>query len=91
MRKCRERDPIYLKRQFDSEVIVLCVRSYITYRLSSRDLVEMMAERGDLPAHTTVLGCAIRSRIRKSLEPLLQKHRLLMEGGRNIYLDQGWT
>jgi hypothetical protein len=34
------------KRQFDTEIIVLCVRWYITYRLSYRDLVAMMAERG---------------------------------------------
>jgi hypothetical protein len=30
---------------FDAEVIELCVRWYITYRLSYRDLVEIMAER----------------------------------------------
>lgn len=34
------------KRAFDAEIIELCVRWYITYRLSYRDLVEMMAERG---------------------------------------------
>jgi hypothetical protein len=40
------RDPIYRRRRFDAEVIELCVRWYITYRLSYRDLVAMMAERG---------------------------------------------
>ena len=30
MTKRRDRDPIYQKRQFDSEIIVLCVRWYIT-------------------------------------------------------------
>jgi transposase-like protein len=29
-----------------SEIIELCVRWYLAYRLSYRDLVEMMAERG---------------------------------------------
>jgi hypothetical protein len=36
-------------------VIVLCVRWYVTYKLSSRDLREMMAERGVEVAHTTIL------------------------------------
>jgi transposase-like protein len=40
------RDLIYRRRRFDAEVIELCVRWYITYRLSYRDLVAMMAERG---------------------------------------------
>jgi hypothetical protein len=40
------RDPIYRRRRFDAEIIELCVRRYITYRLSHRDLVAMMAERG---------------------------------------------
>jgi transposase-like protein len=32
------RDPIYRRRRFDAQVIELCVRWYITYRLSYRDL-----------------------------------------------------
>jgi transposase-like protein len=39
---------------------VLCVRWYITYRLSYRDLVEMMAERGVQVAHTTILRWVLR-------------------------------
>jgi transposase-like protein len=42
-------------RQFDRSIILLCVRWYITYKLSYRDLVEMMAERGIDLAHTTIL------------------------------------
>ncbi len=49
------RDPIYRKRAFDADIIELCVRWYITYRLSYRDLVEMMAERGVKVAHSTIL------------------------------------
>ena len=47
-------------RQFDQEVIVLCVRWYLRYKLSARDLVEMMAERGVVLVHTTILrvGCS---------------------------------
>ncbi|QQC67991.1 IS6 family transposase (plasmid) [Paraburkholderia ginsengisoli] len=42
-------------RHFDREIIVLCVRWYLRYKLSLRDLVEMMAERGLSLAHTTIL------------------------------------
>jgi transposase-like protein len=34
---------------------VLCVRWYLTFKLSSRDLVQMMAERGITFIHTTIL------------------------------------
>ena len=40
---------------FDQEIIVLCVRWYLTFKLSSRDLVQMMAERGITLTHTTIL------------------------------------
>lgn len=49
------RDPIYRRRRFQSESIELCVRWYLTYRLSYRDLVEMMAERGIIISHSTIL------------------------------------
>jgi transposase-like protein len=60
MTKRQDRDAIYVKRQFDTEIIVLCVRWYITYRLSYRDLVAMMAERGVLISHTTIMRWVIR-------------------------------
>ena len=55
MTKPIARDPIYRKRAFGADIIELCVRWYITYRLSYRDLVEMMAERGIEVAHSTIL------------------------------------
>jgi hypothetical protein len=54
------RDPIYRRRRFDAEIIELCVRWYITYRLSYRDLVAMMAERGIVVSHTTIHRWVIR-------------------------------
>ena len=36
---------LFSGRHFDREVILLCVRWYLRYKLSQRDLVEMMAER----------------------------------------------
>jgi hypothetical protein len=60
MTKRQDRDAIYAKRQFDTEIIVLCVRWYITYRLSYRDLVAMMAERGVIVSHRTIMRWVIR-------------------------------
>ncbi|MCA9466413.1 MAG: IS6 family transposase [Nitrospira sp.] len=36
-------------------MILLCIRWYVTYKLSYHDLVEMMDERGISLAHTTIL------------------------------------
>ena len=47
-------------RQFDQSVILLCVRSYLAYNLSLRDLEEMMAERGIAVDHTTIYRWTVR-------------------------------
>jgi transposase-like protein len=47
-------DAIYRKRTFYADIIELCVRWYITYRLPYRDLVEMMAECGVQVARCTI-------------------------------------
>jgi transposase-like protein len=60
MTKRIERDPIYRGRRFQTETIELCVRWYITYRLSYRDLAAMMAERGIVVLHTTIPRWALR-------------------------------
>ncbi len=41
-------------RHFDRSVILLCVRWYLAYNLSLRDLEEMMAERGISVDHATI-------------------------------------
>ena len=41
--------------KFDQEIVVLNVRWYVTYKLSYRDLVAMLGERGIDVAHTTIL------------------------------------
>jgi transposase-like protein len=60
MTKPIARDAMYRRRVFDAQLIELCVRWYITYRLSYRDLVEMMAERGIHVAHTTIFRWVLR-------------------------------
>ena len=42
-------------RHFDREVMVLCVRWYLRFKLSYRDLVEIMAERGLSLVHATIM------------------------------------
>ena len=54
------RDSIYRGRRFPSETIELCVRWYVTYRLSYRDLAAMMAERGIIVSHTTIMRWVLR-------------------------------
>jgi transposase-like protein len=41
-------------RHFEADSILLCVRWYLRYSLSSRDLEEMMLERGLHVDHTTI-------------------------------------
>ena len=48
-------DELFKGRHFEREIIVLCVRWYLRYKLSFRDLVEMMAEHGLSLAHTTIM------------------------------------
>src|SRR3954454_3848954 len=55
MTRCGSVRELFKGRHFDREVIVLCVRWYLSFKLSSRDLVQMMSERGIGLAHTTIL------------------------------------
>ena len=55
MSKLKDIDGLFNGRHFDREVIVLCVRWYLRYKLSLRDLVEMMAERGLVLTHTAIM------------------------------------
>ena len=48
-------DELFEGRHFDREIIVLCVRWYLRFKLSFRDLVEMMSERNLSKAHATIM------------------------------------
>jgi transposase-like protein len=48
-------DELFKGRHFEREIIILCVRWYLRFKLSFRDLVEMMAERGLSLTHTTIM------------------------------------
>src|SRR5476651_1817457 len=60
MTKPIDRVPMDRRRPFDADMIGLCFRWYITYRLSYRDLVAMMAERDVEVSHTTILRWVVR-------------------------------
>jgi transposase-like protein len=55
MSKLKSLDALFGRRHFDREIFILCVRWSLRCKLSLRDLVEMMAERGLSLAHTTML------------------------------------
>lgn len=76
MSKPKSLDELFAGRDFDRVVIILCVRWYLRYKLSLRDLVEMMAETRfvagtyDDPA----LGAALYARVRQTLELFRHAH-----------------
>src|SRR5438067_13140577 len=55
MGKLKSVEELFKGRHFDRDVVILCVRWYLRFKLSLRDLVEMMAERGLSMAHTTIM------------------------------------
>ncbi len=48
------RPPLFRKRQFEPVIIMTCVRWYLRYPLSARDVESLIAERGLSVDHTTV-------------------------------------
>ncbi|HXP88318.1 MAG TPA: IS6 family transposase [Bryobacteraceae bacterium] len=48
-------EDLFKGRHFDRQIIVLCVSWYTSFKLSLRDLVMMMADRGISVTHTTIL------------------------------------
>ncbi len=62
-------------KHFEPEIILLCVRWYLKYGLSYRNLVEMMSERGMSVAHTSIMRWVhqyapqIDKKVRKYLKP----------------------
>ena len=48
------RHPLFKQRHFNDEIILLCVRWYVTYKLSYRDLAAIMLERGVRVAPPTI-------------------------------------
>ncbi len=60
MSKLKNVEKLFESRHFDREVIIVCVRWYLRFKLSLRDLVEMRAERGlcRLRTRRSCVGCS---------------------------------
>jgi transposase, IS6 family len=59
-------------RRFQAEIILLCVRWYLRYPLSYRNLEEMMRERGLHIDHTAIYRS--RAALRAELEKRCRSH-----------------
>ena len=87
MNKLKKIDRLLKGRHFDREVIVLCVRWYLRYKLSLRDLVEMMSERGLSLAHTTIMRWVKRF----TPEFVKRWNRFPTEAGRSWRVDETYV
>ncbi len=47
-------EELFKGRHFDREIVILCVRWYLSFKLSYRDLVTMMGERGPPQVHPSM-------------------------------------
>src|SRR5947208_15015093 len=56
----RNRPVLFRGRHFEDQIIVLCVRWYLSYSLSYRDLEQMMAERNLSVDHSTIARWVLR-------------------------------
>jgi len=51
---------VFKGRHFQDQLIVVCVRRYLRYSLSYRDLEELMGERGLSVDHSTIARWVLR-------------------------------
>ncbi len=63
-------------RKFDKDIIILCVRWYLRYALSYRDIAEMILERGISVEHSTIYRW-------------VQRYAPILEGKTRIHLKKG--
>ena len=66
-----ERNPLFAGRWFEDDIILLCLRWYFRFKLSYRDLVEILGERGlPISHHNLAVGRSLCRNLRKALEPI---------------------
>jgi len=56
----KPRPALFRGRHFEDQIIILCVRGYLRYCLTYRDLEELMAERGLSVDHSTIARWVLR-------------------------------
>lgn len=81
-------------KQFKGDFIILCVRWYLKYPLSLRDLKEIMQERGVDVCHTTImrwvcqyspiLALKIKKILGESMKLILKSNRAIDSNGDTI-------
>ena len=71
MGKLKSVEELFEGRHFDREVIILCVRWYLRFKLSLRDLVEMTH---GFPQHARLVGGVGSDRMLISTSALLDPH-----------------
>src|SRR5260370_22273174 len=90
----RIRAVLFRGRHFEDRIIVLCVRWYLRYSLSYRDLEEMMAERNLGVDHSTIARWVLRyapelnKRIRRELRDPKRSWR---GGATDIRVARRWA
>jgi IS6 family transposase len=90
----KNRPALFRGRHFEDDIIVLCVRWYLRYCLTYRDVEELMAERGLRLDHSTIARWVLR--YAPELNQRIRRHmRLPNRSGRvdETYLRVGgqWT
>ena len=56
----KARNPLFAKRWFSDDVIILCVRWYLPFQLSYRDVAEIAWELGVVVSPSTILRWVVR-------------------------------
>ena len=87
---------LFIWKYFEKEIILLCVRWYLKYPLSYRNLAEMMKERGIDVNHTTIMRWVhqyspiLEERLRKHIKLTNDSWRMdetyIKIKGKNAYL-----
>ena len=77
--------------RFNEEIVVLCVRWYLSFKLSYRDWVARLSLTGQRhdSRDPSEVGTALRSGVRKAREAIRSPGRRILADGVDLYLGQG--
>ena len=82
----QKRPALFRGRHFEDVIILLCVRWYLRYSLSYRDLQEIMAERGLSIDHVTIWRWVQRyaPELNRRCRPGIAQDQRFVEGRRDV-------
>ena len=82
----RKRPALFKRRHFEDEIIVLCVRWYLRYPLSFRQLEEIMSERNLSVDHVTIWRWVQRysPELNSRCRPAFTEHQSILASRRDI-------